>query len=435
MPINTKRDGYDLAVEKSQLVRDFSAGEFIVKSRGESYLPRLSGQSTADYESYLGRGYVVPSVSPTAMSIIGSIMRKPPMFNGGLDYLANNVDGSGTGLSAFVSTMISELLYAGNVGYLIEYSDNAYIKTYTAENIINISSEFIVLAQTYSVVDPKDKFQVTNKIEYLELTFSDGYYVQNIWREEKSGWKIVGTFEPVNRGEQLTEIPFVMVSLNKLRSLDDDPILLNLANINLDQYKLSTDLRHGLHWTALPTLFLFGELTDENGQKKSIVLGAGSANTIGDTDARAELLEFSGAGLASIKQAIDDDITAMASIGAKMLMSGGGGVKSAETARIDASSETATLSNIADTIDLAMSRLLEIIADWTGLAESTFTINRDFIDIKLDSQSLLALLQTWQSGGMSLDSFLYQLEKGELLPPNIDSEAEADRIETTGNDF
>ena len=191
----------------------------------------------------------------------------------------------------------------------------------------------------------------------------------------------------------------------------------------------------GLHWTALPTLFLFGDLRDENNQKKKIVVGAGSANHIDDTDAKAQLLEFTGAGLGALKSAIDDNVSTMASIGAKALVSGGGGVKSAETSRIDASSETAVLSVLTNTIDNVMSKLLEIIAVWSGAPVPEFKINRDFIDIKLDPQALLAYLQVFQSGGMSLDSFLNLLVKGELLPSNISAEDEAERIETTGNDF
>jgi len=206
---------------------------------------------------------------------------------------------------------------------------------------------------------------------------------------------------------------------------------LHLANVNHDQYLLSTDHRHGLHWTALPTMFLFGDLRDEDGNKKQIKVGAGTANHIDDTEARVELLEFTGQGLGSIKGAVDDDISTMASIGAKMLTNESGGVKAAETARIDASSETATLSIIANTVDQAMKQILLFITDWLNIPTIEFEINRDFIDVKLDPQALTALLQTWQSGGISLNSFLYQLQKGELLPPDITAEDEEGRIEAS----
>ena len=82
-----------------------------------------------------------------------------------------------------------------------------------------------------------------------------------------------------------------------------------------------------------------------------------------------------------------------------------------------------------------MANILEILAEWMGASVPPFEVNRDFIDSNLDPQSLLAYLQVYQSGGMSLNSFLNLLVKGELLPKDITALDEADRIETTGSDF
>jgi hypothetical protein len=441
MPIDTKYKGYDLAIEKVETVRDFANGEFTVKSKGEKYLPRLGGQSNDAYNAYKLRGYVMPSVEPTSSAIIGSIMRRDPVMElGEAKYLIDNADGEGTDLVQMVSDMIKELNLAGGAGYLVEFDNELnkpVIKQYSKESIINQSKDFIVLSQEYSVPNDKDKFKPETKIEYLELTFDkDGKYIQNLWRQSKQGWNIVDVVEPNIRGEKLDFIPFVECTRGGKTLKNSDPILLHLASVNADQYRLSTDQRHGLHWTALPTMFLFGDIRDEDGKSKQVKVGAGSSNHIPDTDARAELLEFTGAGLSSIKSAVDDDINTMASIGATMLSSGGGGVRAAETARIEAGSETATLSTIANAVDNSMMSLLKIVNIWLGSkTESIFNINRDFIDIKLDAQTLTALVGTWQSGGMSLHSFLTQLEKGELLPKGITADDEIDRIGTTGADF
>lgn len=437
MPINTKYNGYDEAMVKVARVRDFAEGSDAVKGKGETYLPRLGGQSQEDYDSYKTRGYLIPAVSPTAKAVKGSIMRRPPMFDPvGADYLLDNFTGTGVGVSEFVGDMITELLYAGGIGYLVEFEDMPFAKPYTRENIINFSSKYIVLSQTYMVQDKNDKYVQTQETEYLELTFDEeGNYIQNIWRNTggDSAFEITDTVMPDNRGEPLKEIPFVYSSVGKVGIVNTDPILLHLTNVNHDQYLLSTDHRHGLHWTALPTLFLFGEMVDDKGKQIQIKVGPGSANQVADTEAKAELLEFTGAGLGSIKAAVDDDISTMASIGAKMMTNESGGVKAAETARIDASSETATLSVIANSVDQTIMQLLTIMSEWGGFTNPEFKINRDFIDIKLDPQALLALLQTWQSGGMSLNSFLYQLEKGELLPPKVTAEDEEGRIDTGPN--
>jgi len=438
MPVNTKYNGYDEMLAKVSKVRDFAAGSEAVKAKGPVYLPELTGQTKQQYKSYLLRGYIVPAIEPTALAISGAIMRKPVAFDpqGALSYLEEDTDGDELSIGQLTSNMITELLYAGAAGYLIEYDEKHIIKQYSRESIINFSDEYIVLMQSYTVKNEKDKFEQEDRVEYLELTFDEeGYYIQNLWRETKQGFEIVDVATPTNRGERLTEIPFVVASASNKGLIGANPLLLHLANVNLDQYLMSTDHRHGLHWTALPTLFLFGDFKDENGIRKQIKIGAGAANQIDDTEAKAELLEFTGAGLGSLKAAIDADIETMAAIGAKMLTNGGSGVKAAETARIEASSETATLSIIANAVDQAMDQLLTIISEWAGATKPEFKTNRDFIDVKLDPQSLLAYLQTMLAGGMSKDSFLNLLFKGELLPKGVTADQEADRIETTGRDF
>tara|TARA_R110002153_G_scaffold155974_1_gene308113 strand:+ start:332 stop:1681 length:1350 start_codon:yes stop_codon:yes gene_type:complete len=434
MPINTHYNGYDLAVKKSTLVRDFAEGEFSVKAKEEVYLPALGGQDVDDYNAYLERGYLVPAVEPTALAIIGAIMRIDPVFDptGSIGYLLEDFDGEGNSSTNFVEGIIKQLLYAGSAGYLIEYTDKAIVKEYTKESIINVSPDYIVLMQEYQEQDKKDKFLQYTKKEYLELTYDEnGNYIQNIWRQAKGKeFAIVETITPTNRGQSLTRIPFVFSN-----PLSSDPVLLHLSNINHKQYMQSTDESHGLHWTALPTGFIFGELTDSKGRKKQITVGAGSFNHIDDIDARVELLEFKGAGLTALRASINEKIENMASIGATMLTDSSGGVRSAKTATIEASSQTATLSTIANTVDSVMANILEILAEWMSASVPPFEVNRDFIDSNLDPQSLLAYLQVYQSGGMSLNSFLNLLVKGELLPKSITALQEADRIETTGSDF
>jgi len=437
MKVNTTYDGYDAEMEKIKRVRDFAAGEDVVKAAGDKYLPRLGKAQREDaYQSFKSRGFVVPAVTPTATAVAGSIMRKPATVDlGGLKYLETNTDGKNTNITQFAHNMITELLFAGAIGYLVEFTDKAYIKQYSRENVINYDHDFVVLAQTYKVRDPKDKFKSKTEIEYLELTFDKaGFYIQNIWRNDK-GWKIVKTLEPTIKGKRMTEIPFLYVRPNALGFGKSDPLLLHLATANLDQYRMSTDLRHGLHMAALPTFVVCADnMEDEDGKKVSITVGPGTSNHIPDKDAKVQWLEVTGAGLKDLSSEIALVISLMAGIGAKMLTGDSKGVKAAETARIEASSETATLTTLADTVDLGVNRLLEIVAFWMGTSVPLYRVNRDFIDVNLDPASLLALLKTWQSGGMSQDSFLYQLKKGELLPPDVSPEQEADRIES-GKDF
>jgi hypothetical protein len=433
MPINSTYPGYDNMLYEVSRVRDFAGGEIPVKAKDDIYLPRLSKQSESEYQAYKERGFLVPAVGHSAIAITGAIMRKNPDFDptGNDAYLKDDFDGNGNDIVQFTSEMLKEFQFAGAAGYLVELSDNGRYsaKLYTRENVGLIGSDYVVLKQNYIVTNPKDKYEQEVKTEYLELTYDEnGNYIQNIWRETKGGWAIVNTIIPTKRGEPLKFLPFVDAALGTSTLMTAKPLLLDVATVNLDQYRMSTDHRHGLHWTALPTLFLFGDIRDEDGNKKQITVGAGSANHIEDNEAKAELLEFTGAGLAALKAAIDDDIKTMAGLTAKALMDGSSGVKAAETARIEASSETATLSMLANAVDEAMQSILSIIAEWSGSQEIEYAVNRDFIDIQLSAQDVTAYVSAYVQGGMSLDTLLYNLKQGNKLPKDVTVEDEKARI-------
>jgi hypothetical protein len=59
-------------------------------------------------------------------------------------------------------------------------------------------------------------------------------------------------------------------------------------------------------------------------------------------------------------------------------------------------------------------------------ADVSFAISDDFDDTVMSTEDMVRLMQVWQSGGLSQDSYLYNLKKGERLVGSV--EDEADRI-------
>ena len=434
MPIYTKHPEYEQQLPKVSRVRDCFEGSDAVKAKAEEYLPRLDEQPDTKYNAYKKRGFFLPVVKSTIVAFIGAIMRKDPVVEVPevINYLIKDTDGNGRTLALLASKIIGELNQSGRSGILTEHNgERPIFVMYKFEQIINRTPKSIVLSQSYDIVDPKDKFKITQGVEYLELTFDeDGFYIQNLWRKESKSWKIIKTITPTKRGKKLDFIPFSIANTLELSWATTDPAVLEIADVDLDHYRLSTDLRHGLHYTALPTMFLFGEMKDEKGHDVAITVGAGSANHINDSDGRAELLEFTGAGLGAINTAIDKDTLVMANLGAKMLQNPTSGVRSAETSRIEASGESATLSTIANVTEAQLIQCMGWALDWEGsTGDVSVKLNRDFLDTKLDPQMLSALLSTYHGGGMSLDSFLNTLFKGEIIPADRTIEEEKELIE------
>ena len=65
-----------------------------------------------------------------------------------------------------------------------------------------------------------------------------------------------------------------------------------------------------------------------------------------------------------------------------------------------------------------------------GISDSNIKVsmNRDFVSSKLSAQDITALLSAVQAGRISMDTFLYNLRVGDILPPDRTIEDEKNLI-------
>ena len=74
---------------------------------------------------------------------------------------------------------------------------------------------------------------------------------------------------------------------------------------------------------------------------------------------------------------------------------------------------------------------------WVGSNpdEIDVNLNRDWIETKLDAQSLTAYVKAWQAGAMSHMTLYENLQRGEIAPVDRTFEDEKDLIEEEGGDL
>jgi hypothetical protein len=102
-------------------------------------------------------------------------------------------------------------------------------------------------------------------------------------------------------------------------------------------------------------------------------------------------------------------------------------VETAETARIRQAGERSALAVIAQTVSETITETMRrMAAHMSQDADVSFAISDDFDDTVMSTEDMVRLMQVWQSGGLSQDSYLYNLKKGERLVGSV--EDEADRI-------
>ena len=433
----------------------------VTESTDEEYLPKLNGQDKRQYSSYKKRAVFFGAMSRTVTALVGAIDRKPPQVDGAdsLTDFMKDVTGTGISLDEFLKDIEEEVMVSGRVVICVDRKNSQdnrpYLVWYKSDDAINWFSEQytdfdqrltgMVFRESYYDRDTENKYKQIQLDQYREFSMENGNVVVNIWRqknlenrigknntnagkEDKPQYEVVETYTLSNRGKALGFIPCVPVVSDGSPFEVPQPPLLDLVDVNLAHYRNSADYEHGMHWTALPTPVLTGL----NGKDSKISIGSGSAIILPDPQSSAMFLEFSGTGLATIKTAMDHKEMMMSALGARMLASRMDQSTSAEVARINYSGETASLCNVARSMSRGVARLLRMVAIWeniSGAENIEVHLNEDYVDTKLAGADLTALMSAYQGGALSLDSLIWNLSSGELLPVGRTVEDEMSLIE------
>lgn len=424
---------YAKIVPKWARCRDAFEGQDAIHAGGETYLPKLSEQSQREYDAYKMRTPWFNAAGRTLDALVGMVFRKAPSING-MDEITADVTLSGHGMAEFAQMLTREVLGMGRVGCLVEFPRSRedittaaqasaanlrpYASIYTAQSIINWRCErvnnvmqpvMVVLSETH---ETPGVFGGNSTPQIRVLRLVQGAYIQEIWQKPKEEWVLVETVTPLMRGAPLPYIPFVIFGAKSNTFTTANPPLVDLVDINLSHYRTTADLEHGAHFTGLPTPFIAGIQLGDN---ERIVIGSATAITTPDPSARASYLEFTGAGLSALEGLLTRKEAQMAAIGARMLAPEKASVESGAALSIRNAGETSVLAGQAKLVQQGIQRVLDIIAEWGGIAPAEYTINTDFLPATMTAQELTALVQAWQSGAISQDTLFYNLKQGELI--------------------
>lgn len=428
MTITDRPPDYESFASQWQRLRDALAGGDAIKARGTTYLPKPEGQTLAAYQAYTARArwYDVPD--RTRCGLLGSLFRKEPALTApakleaGLDGLSV----SGLPFATLLRQIAGEVLALGRIGLLVDMPGDRPLGAlplwacYAAERIedwqqTRVDGRLITSRVKLAEPDTSDSDEAT---QFRELILVDGLYEVRIWRRTGGGfrgetWQIAEQHRPTKGGQRLTYIPFSFIGVQDLDPDVEKPPLLGLVDETLGHYQLSADYRQSLFLTAQPTPYLLGFAEDERPNQ----IGSGALWASRNAEAKVGMLEFQGAGLAAIRQAMLDSEARMVLLGARFFERDKAGVETAEAHRLRFSADGATLTTIARTVGDGVTQALKWSADWAGLEPAAVSLqpNRDFLPENLSSQDLMALLELWQQGAIDRDDLDANLKKGEVV--------------------
>lgn len=469
MAVNNTNREYDAYRWRWRRCRDVIAGRDSVLQNGrqgqrfqgslydpvfsqEIYLPRLSGQSESEYRAYAERAAFFNATGRTLDALTGLIFAKDPQLSlpPAIQPFANDITLAGDNLREFAEQVVEQQTAVGRVGIMVDYPDNVplgltvaaaealnirpFMRLYKAESIINWRTSIMVGAkvltmvvleeQHYVVVDEFTTDEVT-RYRVLDLT-PEGYRVRIMSQE---GGTIAETY-PTMQGRPMRFIPFIILGANSSTAEVQKPPLLDLVDANIAHYRNSADYEHGLHFTGLPTPYVAG-VQLEDGQ--TLNLGSKTAWVFPDPSAKASFLEFTGQGLATIREAMKDKEGRMASLGARFLSDDKRTGEAFQTLQLRTGGERSSLSSIARAASDALERALNWLAMWVGAPQDvSFRLNTDFLGGQMQPQMVAQLVSAYQAGAMPLSVLFANLQNGELIGPEVDFETYQAQLDDAG---
>jgi hypothetical protein len=429
MPVTTVHPHYALFSPLWQTTRDVTDGEFVIKQKGETYLHKLTGMDYDDYDDYLDGARFYNATGRTIQGLLGMAFRVSPQIEvprAMQDWL-EDITLSGVTIEDFLKKDVEDKLQTGRYGIRIDMREGGsrpYLAEYSAENITYWREDVVdgkrvptmVVLKEVEFERGEDEFEVEKKDVYHVLDLDEsGFCRLRIFRQVGTSNEWLPTEEePPNRnGERLRFIPFVFdggVDCTK-------PPLTDLVSANLGHYKVTADYYDAIKFTSKPQPWIAGLSQTED----KFRIGSRYAWTL-PMGATTGYLEYSGAGIADIRQALIDDEARMARLGASVIEEPKEGVEAAETARINQSGKVSLLSTITSTTGQAMTKALRMMAWWGRMTDDledpniVCAMNQDFIEARMSPQDLVSLVQAWQAQGISRDTYLYNVQRGGLLP-------------------
>jgi hypothetical protein len=475
--------------------RDAARGEYAVRKAGETYLPKLSDQTADEYRNYSGRALFIEATGRTQDAMTGLVFAKEPVAEvpKGFEAYLDDIDGSGKDWQEFASEIVDDqqetgwgaivVMHSGdplNPGTRDAPSGRAFLQYYPAESVFNWAwgkvgagrqLTSLRLKECADAVDPKDEFNTISVEQIRVYTVLPGGVTERIYQfledpaTKKKEWKITRNAPLIADGKPLQSIPARLVAADGKRKPGKAP-LSPLAGVNLSHWRTSADREHALHFCGLPTPFATGvstpnrpksdifsaldasdnsELGRENiirsagiERSPSIKLGSSTVITFENPDATLQYLTMPVEGIGALQSALKDKEQLMAIQGARMLAAQSSQPESGEALAIRRSAETSPLAKLTNAVSEAIEDCLAIAISWDGGdgEKVTFRLNTEFVDNDIDGPTITALLGAVNAGSLSLDTFIYNMQKGGKLAPGMTVEDEkaaiADGPQPTG---
>lgn len=434
-------------------------GTEAMRKAGEKHLPKFKIEEAEDYKARLGQSWLFNGYSKTCEDMVGMLFKKPIEIAEAPENIkeyATNIDMMGNDLSAFMAEVVKDSVRAGMSFILVDspkLEDGTSIEDAKRQNIrpyfVHVKIEDILdwrtatvnnvqvlshirILETLEEQDPKDRFQSVYRSRVRVMDLIEGVVQITIYETEgttydKSGVSQYVSKEPYQTG--MGAITIVPVYSNRKGFWKAQPLLDDLADVNIAHWQSQSDQRNILHFFRVPILFATGRNDDE-----PLVVKAGMAVSSASPDASLSWVSADDKPINAGRQDLKDLEFQMQVLGLQLLVAK---QETATGASLDASKETTRLGLIADNIKDAVETALKWAMAYAGdsVSEISVNVNKEFGISMLTAQEVTAMLSAVNTGNLSRETFIEELKRRSFVREDLSTEDEIGRIDDEAPDL
>lgn len=418
-----------------KLIENLVGGTLQMQAGSTTWLPMEPKERDDSYRIRLAQSVLPPYYSRMEAMLAGMLTRKPIRLENVPDQITEHlfdVDLQGNDLNVWAFNQARLMFRYGHIGTLVDYgredgavSDRPYWCTYTPRDILGFR---------HSMTDGTQKLTQLRLYEEQTLPLPDSEWGEEIAQQvrvlEPNRFRLYQQRGSAGKGFELVEdgpttqqeIPFAIAYANRTALLESIPPLEEIAWLNLQAYRRSSDLANQLHLAAVPRLFLYGFPAEV----ESLEAGPESA-TAAPADARAEYTEPQGTSYQYQFQHLELIEKQISQLGVAAILGQQAFQESGVAKAIDRSQGDSVLMSVALQLQDMIDNCLAFHARYLGLPSGgNCIVNRDFVSQKLEPAEVQQLIALEQAGKITQETLLQRLADGEWLGElDVDAELQA----------
>lgn len=438
-------------VEKMRPHWDLAAalmgGTCAMREAGVTYMPPFPKEDPNDYKRRIDCATLFPAYSRTVKTLTGKPFSKPITVGDDVPTVITpwleDVDLEGRNLDVFAANIMEDALAYGLCGILIDFPVAGDAKTKADELAQGLRPYWVHIKAHQLLGWSARRVNGRWTIEQLRIkecvTEPVTEFTEKVIEQVKvftpGAWRIYRKSENQNKVEwvlhekietTLNYVPFVPVYGERTGFMNSKPPLLEMAYLNVKHWQSQSDQDNILHVARVPILAATGVDDDW-----SMAIGSSNAVSL-PLGATLSFTEHSGKGIGAGRESLQDLEESMRQSGAELLV-----IRQTQTTATEIASDNAVgmcaLQKITKDVQDALDQALQITADWVSAGEGGHVkIFDEFASKTFADASAQIVLTAQQSGLISKQTALRELQRRGELAADIDPEEELDSVEGEG---